>query len=103
MWVQPCKFVNINPVAFRKEIKLSELKHRVVGIMQILNIPNLDREVSCYDMLFDLQYRVNKYFMFFTLFVLRYQTYNDFMCFPWQRTGINLVMIYLNTTVLRWS
>jgi hypothetical protein len=29
--------------------------------MQILNIPNLGREVSCYDMLFDLQYRVYKY------------------------------------------
>jgi hypothetical protein len=51
--VQPCKFVNINPVAFRKEIKLSGLKHHV-DIMQILNIPNLGREVSCYDMLFDL-------------------------------------------------
>ena len=62
--MQPCKFVNINPVAFRKEIKLSGLKHRVVDIMQILNIPNLGREVSCYDMLFDLQYRVYKYFMF---------------------------------------
>jgi hypothetical protein len=43
--------------------------------------------------LFDLQYRVYKYFMFFTLFVLRYQTYNDFMCFPWQRTGIDLVYL----------
>jgi hypothetical protein len=92
--VQPCKFVNINPVAFRKEIKLSGLKHRVVDIMQILNIPNLGREVSCYDMLFDLQYRVYKYFMFFTLFVLRYQTYNDFMCFPCQRTDIDLVIVY---------
>jgi hypothetical protein len=29
--------------------------------------------------------------MFFTLFDLRYYTYNDFMCFPWQRTGIDLV------------
>jgi hypothetical protein len=69
---------------------LSGLKHHVVNIMQVLYIPNLGREVSCYDMLFDLQYRVYKYFMFFTLFDLRYHTYNDFMCFPWQRTGIDL-------------
>jgi hypothetical protein len=76
---------------------LSGLKHRVVNIMQVLYIPNLGREVSCYDMLFDLQYRVYKYFMFFTLFDLRYHTYNYFMCFPWQRTGIDLVT--LNSTI----
>jgi hypothetical protein len=29
--------------------------------------------------------------MFFTLFDLRYHIYNDFMCFPWQRTDIDLV------------
>jgi hypothetical protein len=64
--------------------------------MQVLYIPNLGREVSCYDMLFDLQHRVYKYFMFFTLFDLWYHTYNNFMCFPWQRTGIDLVN-YLST------
>jgi hypothetical protein len=62
--------------------------------MQVLYIPNLGQEVSCYDMLFDLQYRVYKYFMFFTLFDLWYHTYNDFMCFPWQRTDIDLVSYY---------
>jgi hypothetical protein len=35
----------------------------------------------CYDMLFYLQYRVYKYFIFFTLFDLRYHTYNDFYMF----------------------